>query len=190
MLYLLRHGQTDWNAEHRLQGQRDVPLNAVGRAQARANGERLATIVPNREGLRFVASPLGRTRETMEIVRSALGLVPGDYATDERLLEITFGEWEGHTLEELWVDDPALVKGRKKEKWHFVPPGGESYAMLAERTVPVLEGLAGDTLVVSHGGTMRTLIRHLTDGDEQEWANFSIPQDRIWIWNGENGEWA
>ena len=189
-LYLMRHGETDWNAEHRLQGQRDIPLNDRGRSQAHSNGERLASILPDRTALSWVASPMGRTRETMEITRRALGLDPTDYETDRRLIEITFGDWEGHTLEELWMDDPVLVKSRKKDKWNFRPPAGESYADLATRTVPALADVEGDTLIVSHGGVMRTLIRSLTDGEEDEWVKFIIPQDRIWIWDGTHGEWA
>ena len=72
-LYLVRHGETDWNAEGRIQGQRDVPLNARGRAQARRNGEVLRDLLGERAGtIRYLASPLGRTRETMEIIREAI----------------------------------------------------------------------------------------------------------------------
>ena len=69
-IYFVRHGQTDWNAEKRLQGQTDIPINARGRAQARRNGRLLAGYLADPAALDYVASPLGRTRETMEILRA------------------------------------------------------------------------------------------------------------------------
>src|SRR3954454_17086524 len=86
-----RHGETDWNAEARLQGQRDVPLNDFGRVQAEETSARLRGLVPRCEDLDFVASPLGRTRETMERLREAIGLVPTAYRADDRLKELSFG---------------------------------------------------------------------------------------------------
>ena len=74
LIYLIRHGQTDWNAEGRLQGQADTGLNDTGRAQATRNGEFLAGLVADPAAFDFVASPLSRTRETMERVRAAMGL--------------------------------------------------------------------------------------------------------------------
>ena len=75
-LYFVRHGETDWNAERRYQGQTDIPLNDRGRAQSRRNGEALRAFLPHIAGADFVASPLGRARETMEILRDTLGLDP------------------------------------------------------------------------------------------------------------------
>ena len=104
-IYYIRHGETRWNAEGRLQGARDVPLNAVGRAQAESAGLLLAELLARdgreRSELSFVASPLGRARVTMELVRGALQLPPCDYAIDDRLREIGYGRWEGSTLAEV-----------------------------------------------------------------------------------------
>ena len=90
LLYYIRHGETDWNREARLQGQRDIPINATGRAQARKCGELLKELFArdaiDAGALDYVASPLGRARETMEIARAVLGL-DRDYRTDERLAE-------------------------------------------------------------------------------------------------------
>ena len=77
LLYYIRHGETDWNRESRLQGQRDIPMNANGRAQARRCGEILRELLarePSDRAPDFVSSPLGRARETMELARAALGL--------------------------------------------------------------------------------------------------------------------
>src|ERR1044071_2779885 len=104
-LVFFRHGETDWNVEGRLQGQRDIPLNALGRKQATHCGEILRDLFVRERidvtTLDFICSPLGRARDTMELARASLGLPPKDYRIDERLTEVTFGEWEGYTLAEL-----------------------------------------------------------------------------------------
>ena len=95
-LYFVRHGQTDWNAETRFQGTRDIPLNDIGRGQASRNGKALKDIVDPSK-VNFIASPLMRTRETMEIIRAEMELEPQAYQTDDRLKELSFGDWEGRT---------------------------------------------------------------------------------------------
>jgi probable phosphoglycerate mutase len=98
-IYYIRHGETAWNAEGRLQGVQDIPLNELGRRQAAYAGGILADLFArdgrSEQSLAFVASPLGRARSTMELVRGSLKLPPGDYAIDERLREIAYGDWEG-----------------------------------------------------------------------------------------------
>ncbi|HEV7284349.1 MAG TPA: histidine phosphatase family protein, partial [Kaistia sp.] len=139
-LIFIRHGETDWNAEGRFQGQRDIPLNAHGRNQAQRNGRALAEQMPEAAGFDFVASPLERTRQTMEIARSAMGLDPSGYRLDPILKEITFGRWEGYTAPELMQRWPDLVAERDVDKWGFQPPQGESYAMLSVRIGTWLAG--------------------------------------------------
>src|ERR1700686_3131689 len=95
-IYYIRHGETAWNAAGRFQGSQDIPLNDLGRTQAVAAGGILADLVRDRceaGSLAFVASPLGRARSTMELVRSALQLPRGCYAVDDRLREIGYGRW-------------------------------------------------------------------------------------------------
>ena len=94
-IYFIRHGETDWNLEGRLQGQKDIPLNDVGRVQAEETGRKLQALAPHYEDLAYVASPMTRTRETMEILSRTLGLHPEAYKLDERLGELTFGAGEG-----------------------------------------------------------------------------------------------
>ena len=166
ILYFMRHGETDWNAERRLQGQHDIPLNALGREQAAHCGE-IMRILFDRDGrdperFDFVASPLGRARETMELMRIALGLEPGRYRTDPRLAELSFGRWEGFTFAELQRDqaDIRALATREHDKWSFVPPGGESYADLLVRVRQWVATVARDTVAVAHGGVARTLIVH------------------------------
>ncbi len=167
-LIFLRHGETAYNAEHRLQGQRDIPLNQRGRDQARAVGKalrgRIDAEIERLEAARaFVASPLVRARETMEIARAAMGLPPASYSLDAALKELSFGAWEGLAWPEIEARDPKGVRTRRTNKWIFVPPRGESYAMLADRLRPWLGGLTGDAFVVSHGGVARVLM-HLIAG--------------------------
>ena len=182
ILYLCRHGQTDWNAEGRLQGQEDIPLNALGREQARRNGEHLLEVLGGgAPGFDFLASPLSRASETMAIMRGALGLEPRDFATDRRLTELHFGDWQGHTLAEIGAWDAAGLKRRKADKWNFVPPGprGESYAGLAQRVRPVFEALTRPTIVIAHGGVTRSFL-HLYGGyGADDASHVDIPQDRI-----------
>jgi len=189
----IRHGETDWNAEGRLQGQRDVPLNALGRAQAARNGRTLAAHLAERgvdpEELDWIASPLGRSRETMEIVRDALDLDPRDYRTDDSLKEVTFGLWEGFTLGELKLRDPAGVAARRADKWAFVPPGGESYAMLSARIDRFLRGLETDTVVVAHGGVLRVLAGLITGVPATDVPVLEVPQDRFCVFSRGTGSW-
>jgi probable phosphoglycerate mutase len=188
-LIFLRHGETDWNVEGRLQGQRDIPLNETGRSQARRNGEAILRAFPDIAGFEAVASPLGRTRATMEIARGAMGLDPAGYRTDDRLLEITFGAWEGATLDELRAIDPDRIAERERDKWDFVPPGGESYARITRRIGAWLAEVRRPTFVVSHGGVGRVL-RHLVLGiDPAEAAAMPFPQDRALVIREGRGAW-
>jgi probable phosphoglycerate mutase len=180
-LYFVRHGETDWNAEARLQGQRDVPLNDFGRVQAEEVGARLRALVLHTEDLDYVASPLSRTRETMERLRAAIGLRPAAYRTDDRLRELTFGAWEGMTWKEVRTRDPKGAQARERDKWGFEPPGGESYAVLAERVAPFLESLTRDSVVVSHGGVARVLLVLLGHASRDHAPRADIWQGRVLV---------
>jgi probable phosphoglycerate mutase len=191
LAYIARHGQTDWNVEHRLQGQADTDLNDFGREQARKNGQRLATLIGNGESFDFVASPMRRTRETMELMREAMGLDPSGYRTDPRLVEISFGDWQGFTFAELEAHAPGSTDGRRHAKWDFQPPGegAESYEMLLERIRPWLDALRQPTVCVTHGGVMRCFFRLVTGISKQEAASLEIPQDRLLRLEGRSLEW-
>lgn len=182
LIYMIRHGQTDWNAEGRMQGQKDIGLNDIGRQQATENGRKLAEILGDRAGdFDFVSSPLGRTRDTMERVRLAMGLPAGDYRLDERLKELSFGDWEGSTLPELAKVSPDRVEERARQKWGFIPPGddAESYEILSWRIGAWLKSVERQTVCVSHGGVIRSCFRLIGDVSEDEACEMNIPQDRI-----------
>ena len=186
LLIFVRHGETDWNFEGRMQGQKNIPLNVTGRAQAASNGDRLKTYL-EREGidpdtLDFVSSPLGRTRSTMELLRGAMALEATSYRLEDQLKEITFGAWEGFTLEELADEEQDLILQRRANKWGFVPPGGESYEMLAERIGTWLKTVDRPSVVVSHGGVFRVLRGHLEGRDRMSVPKLDVPQDKVFVW--------
>src|SRR5690606_17645353 len=180
-IYFIRHGETDWNAARRLQGQTDICLNDIGRRQAARNGHVLRKIVQEIEVLDFVASPLSRTRETMEIVRESIGLDRPGYRTDPRLKEVNFGHWEGLTWAELPERDPKGYQARLADPFDWRPRGGESYRDLTERIAAWLESLEGDTVVVSHGGVSRVLRGHLLGIDPREVPFLEVPQDKVLV---------
>jgi probable phosphoglycerate mutase len=189
--YILRHGQTDWNAEWRLQGQKDIPLNDLGRQQARDNGLRLARLAGDLGGHDFVASPLGRARETMELARAAAGLDPLAYRLDERLKEISFGDWEGYTGRELKVLDRTRHRERQEQKWDFIPPGdfAESYEILSWRVGSWLKSLDRPTVAVCHGGVIRCIFKLAGGVAREEAASLDIPQDRVLVYADDRLEW-
>lgn len=190
--YIIRHGQTDFNAEMRFQGSMDIPLNEIGRGQASRNGIKLYEILGTSAAeFDFVCSPLGRARETMEIIRSELNLSKSDYRIDERLVEINFGDWEGHTAQELEHKFPELYAEREANKWTFIPPGerAESYAGLAERIAPVFNEIQKPTICVCHGGVIRAVLQINGKVFDPNAAVAQIPQDEFLSVKGRNAEW-
>jgi broad specificity phosphatase PhoE len=180
-LYFVRHGETDWNAERRYQGQRDIPLNDRGRTQARRNGRALAAIKSELATARFVSSPLGRTRETMDILRAEMGLAPGGYSLDDRLKELSYGSWEGQLQDELPLSDPEGWAARNRDPFRWRPQGGESYADLLQRCAHWLIDVRHDTVVSSHGGVSRCLRGHVLGLDPASIPDLESPQDRVLV---------
>jgi len=162
LFYFVRHGETDWNAERRLQGQLDIPLNDVGRGQSAQCGSTLRGLIAVRHrtpaDFAFISSPLSRARETMEILREGLGLPREGYVIDARLAELSFGRWEGLTYKEVRALDRSVLAVRERDKWNFATPQGESYAQLMVRVGDWHAGLTGDAVVAAHGGIARVLM--------------------------------
>lgn len=189
-LYYVRHGETDWNVAQRYQGQRDIPLNATGRAQALRNGNALKEqLGAAAETLDFVSSPLLRARETMEILRPPLDLPATGYRTDPRLTEIHYGHWEGQFWTELPVTDPAGFAARKADMWGWRPEGGESYRDLSERISGWLAGVECSAVVVAHGGVMRVLRGLLEGFPPSEMLNLPVLQDRVLVFTAGGSRW-
>jgi broad specificity phosphatase PhoE len=148
-IFLVRHGETDWNRERRVQGHSDVPLNDVGRVQAQALAKQL-------DGERFdavYASDLARARETAEIAAAATGLAVRELVD---LREKHFGSWEGLTDDAIRTRFPAAGTGAWGD--------GETTDEMSARVVAALRGIAaehpgGNILVTTHGGPIRAALR-------------------------------
>ena len=185
VIYYIRHGETSWNAEGRLQGAQDIPLNDLGRRQAAHAGHVLAELFArdgrDKSSLPFVASPLGRARATMELVRGVLNLPRGEYALDDRLREIGYGVWEGSTLAEMQAADPVLFARRLTAKWTMAPEGGETYEAVQFRMRDWYDSLAADTVAVAHGGTARALMVALGIETPVSAADLLIEQGAVYV---------
>ena len=178
-LYVIRHGETDWNAERRYQGQCDIPMNVRGIEQSHRNGMALRAHLPEIAAARFISSPLGRARQTMEIVRAALALDPGAYEIENRLQELSYGTWEGQLQSELPRRDPEGVRARARDPLRWRPDGGESYADLSQRTADWLSTVERDAVIATHGGVMRCLYAHVLAVDPREIPELACPQDKV-----------
>jgi probable phosphoglycerate mutase len=154
-LYMLRHGETAWNLERRMQGSKDSALTPRGREQAAAMGRALAAELARELGPTiFLRSPLGRTRETALIVGRALGLDPSEWRDDPRLVELGYGIWEGSTWAEIEVNEPNAMATWRADPEGFCPPGGETHVELRRRSAAALADIIASgtrTVVVSHG---------------------------------------
>jgi broad specificity phosphatase PhoE len=188
VLYYVRHGETDLNSQGRLQGRRDTMLNAHGRRQAAECGALLKNLFARDrrqpQELEYVSSPLKRARQTMEVLRVTLGLEPLGYETDDRLVEIAYGEWEGLTLPEIETQNAGILTRRERDKWDFAPPGGESYRQLADRIGSWYGPLARDTVVAAHGGGVRALMALLDILPEDEATHAKIEQGVVYVFAG------
>lgn len=188
IVYYIRHGETDWNVAGRLQGRHDVPLNARGRAQARHCGDILRDLLTrdarDPAALDYVSSPLMRASETMQLVRDSLGLAGDGFRREPQLVEIAFGDWEGFTIAQLHERDPQCIAQREHDKWRFVPPGGESYQMVAARMRDWYASLTIDTVATAHGGTARGLIATLGIAKPAAAPLVDIEQGVVYVFAG------
>jgi probable phosphoglycerate mutase len=187
-IYYVRHGVTVWNVAGRLQGRRDIPLNANGRVQASHCGDVLRDLFardgidPNK--LDYASSPLSRATETMTLLRTALGVESRNFRVDPSLAEISFGGWEGLTIAQLRSRDPQRLAAREHDKWAFVPPGGESYREVSERMAAWYRALEHDVVVCAHGGTARGLMAHLGLAKPAAAPLIDIEQGIVYVFSG------
>ena len=189
-IYFVRHGETDWNAALRYQGQRDIPLNAKGRAQARRNGIVLRELLGNEAtSFDYIASPLQRACETMEIMRCELALPPQDYRKDDRIREVSYGHWEGELLQNLPTADPMGFSARSAQPWTWQPTNGESYSMLSDRVALWLAEIRRDAVVASHGGVSRVLRGLILQLPSAEIPFLEVPQDKVLVLSSGSAHW-
>jgi probable phosphoglycerate mutase len=189
-IFLVRHGETEWNRLRRYQGWLDSPLTPEGVAQVQAIGRRLRLLL-EAEGADIVASPLGRARHTAEIIAECLSDAAGRHRPirfDERLREISLGSWDGLDKREIRRRAPDLFADGDRWEWYFRSPDGETYDHFAGRLAAFLADLgpgmapgigSGPVIAVAHGVVTRVL-RGLHAGLPREQAlRLAVPQDRI-----------
>ncbi|TSE20152.1 Glucosyl-3-phosphoglycerate phosphatase [Tepidimonas alkaliphilus] len=186
-LFAIRHGETAWNRESRIQGQLDIPLNETGRWQA----QRVALALRHEALAAIYSSDLSRARATAEPLAQALGLAVQTHAG---LRERCFGVFQGHTWTELEQTHPEVVLAWKNRIPDYAPPGGESLLQLRERVEATFTELAarhpGQAIaVVAHGGVLDILYRTATRIDLQApraWAMANAAIHRL-LWTADSG---
>jgi broad specificity phosphatase PhoE len=169
----LRHGRTATNAEGRIQGQLDTPLDELGLVQADALGTVFATAPP----VRVVSSDLSRARATAQAVCDHIGL---PLLVDVRLRETDFGSWQGLTGDEVEAGWPTEYEAWRRHEGH--PVNGESPRQVGERAVAVAREHLGEgtLLLVTHGGTARALVGMLTELPVDQWRRLGPLGNTCW----------
>lgn len=159
-LFLMRHGETLFNAEGRYQGQRDAPLSARGLAQAEAVSSALAAEVPG-QNVRLICSPLGRVQQSVEVL---LRHLPADTAQriDPRLKELSMGAFEGKNRAEIAIHWPDIRRGLAKREWMFHAPGGESLDAFTKRVSDALNDIRETQKAAP--GTAQIIVSHAMTG--------------------------
>lgn len=189
LIYLMRHGETDWNKERRLQGQSDIPLNEYGVELAVKTAEALADVAFDRA----FCSPLGRAQETARII---LGARETPLHTDMRLKEINFGTHEGVCFDVAKQDPKDPLHHFFCEPDRYVPPeGAESFAQVMERgrsflqeKVLPLEGECRILLVVAHGAFNRSLLSSVMGLPLKDFWRIALPNCAVSILSLEEGK--
>ncbi len=160
MIYVVRHGETDWNAINKVLGRTDIPLNGKGMEQAKE----LARSLKDMKIDVFLCSPLSRARQTADAISSETGI---RYKIDDRLIEQDFGRFEG-------VDRSDMEYQAAKREYFARYPGGESFFDIAARIFPLIKELDGsNALLVTHGGVCRIIRSYFEDMGNEEFVRFS-----------------
>ncbi len=168
-LYLVRHGETDWNIDSKIQGHTDIALNEKGRRQA---GELAKELAEGNYHIREIyTSEKERAWETARIIGNVLGITP---RVAKGLEEICLGKWEGHTwkqVKEQFAEEYALWHSDRRNQ---IPPMGESYQQLLDRLLPAIDDIIKkeqeDTLIVTHSGVIMTLLSYVYDTPFEDMA--------------------
>ena len=178
VIYLVRHGETEWNRVRRYQGWSDSPLTERGLAQAEAIG-RLLCRLPDAQAAELVSSPIGRAWHTAEIIRDCLDRSE-PLRFDDRLREISLGSWDGRDRAAIAALRPGIFDGDSYHEWYFATPDGESYEVFAGRVAAWLAEAADRPLIVVTHGIVTRVLRGLYAGLPRTAAlRLPVPQDRI-----------
>lgn len=182
MIYLVRHGQTAFNRERRLQGHVDSPLTELGRRQAEAVAGLLAALTRGEPGWRVISSPLGRARDTATAVAAALG---AEVEEDRRLIELSWGDWDGRLRSEL---EAACPDAFGRSGWAFDAPTGETYDAVCARMADWLDSLPPEPerriVAVSHGVAGRVLRGVYAGLPRDRAVDQDVPQDAVYLLSG------
>jgi probable phosphoglycerate mutase len=154
-IYLLRHGETEWNLDGRLQGQLDSPLTDLGRRQAQQLAELLATTFGETDLPVIQASPLGRAQQTANLIRGRFATTL--HLVEPRLAEVSFGDWEGLTFDDIENDWADLIDSYDDLDWLFEAPNGEGYERAVARADSWLQDQSGRLIAISHGLTAQLI---------------------------------
>ena len=186
-LYFIRHGQTEWNAIRRMQGQWKSDLSELGRDQAEKNGQFLAEL----EIDYIVASPLDRTRQTAEIINRYLKL---DINYDERIMEWHCGDWSGEMWDEVSEKWPEEFAAWQADPFHYRGPNCENYPDMVARASPFLQEiheLAHERIaVVSHGMIGRVMVGTLLNMTPDEMFDFGQTNETVFHLSGGHGNYS
>jgi probable phosphoglycerate mutase len=177
-VYLVRHGETEWNARGRYQGKLDSRLTHRGRKQACDAGRHLSQLLAGRHDVALHISPLGRTRETAAIIRNFVDAAP---IHEPRIQEVSIGSWDGLTRADIDAGWPGRLNGCNAYDWFFRAPDGESYEEALARVCSWLKELKNVTIAVSHGLAGR-IIRGAYLGLTRE-RTLSLPVHQEIIWH-------
>ncbi|ACA40745.1 histidine phosphatase family protein [Lysinibacillus sphaericus] len=160
LIYLLRHGETEYNSEGRYQGQLDSPLTELGREQVQQNARMLKAFIGHAHDWKIISSPLGRAVESTEILCETIDYDKNNVEFDQRLTEVAVGQWAGLKMPEIQQTWPNLLLNTDAFNWYFHAPDGESYEQVVNRLSSWLKEIQQHhpkVIVVSHGLTGRIL---------------------------------
>ena len=172
MIYLIRHGQTDWNVERKIQGQTDISLNSNGKQQA----EEAANEIANLKIDRIISSDLSRAKETAEIINKKVG---AEITYDKRLREVNYGDFEGIQIDK-FTDKDWVIFNETPEKIK-----GESRQQVYDRVKSFIDEIKDDenVLVVTHGGSLRMMLYYANNTDSFDMDSYNEFSKDFWINN-------
>ena len=172
MIYLIRHGQTDWNVERKIQGQTDIPLNINGKQQAKEAAEEIANLKIDK----IISSDLSRAKETAEIINKKVG---AKITFDKRLREVNYGNYEGAQIDK-FTDEQWKIFNETPEKIK-----GESRQQVYDRVKSFIDEIKDDenVLVVTHGGSLRMMLYYAKNKATFDMDSYNEFSKDFWINN-------
>ncbi|MEB2298584.1 phosphoglycerate mutase family protein [Lysinibacillus xylanilyticus] len=178
-IYILRHGETEFNTQGRYQGELDSPLTELGVRQVQQNALMLKSLIENPNEWKIVSSPLGRAMQSTEIICETIGYDLKNVEKDERLTEVAVGHWAGLTTKEIESSWPNLFHNTDVYNWYFNAPNGEAYDSVVNRLSDWLEDIqhVQKVIAISHGLTGRILRGIYADLKKEDALKLEVSQD-------------